>query len=95
MYIVWLCGVAGVFLWPLSFSLPEALIAAGDTRYTMIVGTISMWTARVGLGVVLVRVFGLGVMGVWYAMVVDWLARGIAYILRLRGGRWQEKGIRE
>lgn len=93
--IVWLCGVAGVFLWPLSFSLPEALIAAGDTRYTMIVGTISMWTARVGLGVVLVRVFGLGVMGVWYAMVVDWLARGIAYILRLRGGRWQEKGIRE
>ena len=93
--IVWLCGVAGVFLWPLSFSLPEALIAAGDTRYTMIVGTISMWTARVGLGVVLVRVCGLGVMGVWYAMVVDWLVRGIAYILRLRGGRWQEKGIRE
>ena len=93
--IVWLCGVAGVFLWPLSFSLPEALIAAGDTRFTMIVGTISMWTARVGLGVVLVRVFGLGVMGVWYAMVADWIVRGAAYVLRLRGGRWQEKGIRE
>ena len=93
--IVWLCGVAGIFLWPMSFSLPEALIAAGDTRYTMVTGTISMWTARVGLGLLLARGCGLGLMGVWYAMVVDWLVRGIAYIIRFRGHRWEEKFIRE
>jgi putative MATE family efflux protein len=33
--------------WPMSFALPNALRAAGDARYVMIVASVSMWTVRV------------------------------------------------
>ena len=88
-------GIAGMFLWPVSFSLPQALRAAGDTRFTMLVGSISMWVARVGLGIFLVRFCGVGVIGIWYAMLVDWVIRSAAFLLRIRGHRWEEKAIRE
>ena len=41
----WFSSVA-VFIWPLSFTLPNALRAAGDVKYTMITGILSMWMFR-------------------------------------------------
>lgn len=88
-------GTMGLFIWPLAFQLPQTLRAAGDTRFTMVVSTISMWTFRVILGVVFARNLGLGVVGTWYAMYVDWAARAIAFVLRYRGHRWERMGLQE
>lgn len=93
--LVWLHGVLGAIFWPLSFTLPQALRAAGDTRFTMVGGTISMWTLRVGFGILLGRFWGLGVLGVWIAMCVDWLLRVALFVIRFRGHKWETMGVKD
>ena len=93
--LVWLHGVMGVIFWPLSFTLPQSLRAAGDTRFTMVGGTISMWTLRVGFGILLGRYWGMGVLGVWIAMCVDWLLRVTLFVLRFRGHKWETMGVKD
>lgn len=82
-----------VTLWPLAFPFPNVLRAAGDTRYTMIVSMISMWTLRVGLCYVFVNLLHLGVPGIWYAMYCDWVGRSVCFLLRYRSGKWREKRV--
>ena len=91
--IVWLHGFMGMLIWPLSFTLPQALRAAGDTRFTMVVSSVSMWTMRVGFGVLLGRVLGFGVLGIWMAMFADWLLRIAFFLPRFRGHKWETMAL--
>jgi Na+-driven multidrug efflux pump len=93
-------GVFSVFLWPIGFCLPPAFRAASDVKFTMVISTFSMWAFRVALGYVMaldtVSVFGvfsfpglnMGVMGVWFAMTVDWVFRSVLFFWRFISGRW-------
>lgn len=74
--------------WSTSFILPAGFRGAGDVRFSMTVSMASMWTLRVTLGYVLAIVVGLGVLGVWIGMIVDWVARSAFFGLRLRSGSW-------
>ncbi len=80
-------------VWPLSFAFPNVLRAAGDARYTMIISTISMWAVRFGLSYLLVEFFHLGVPGVWYGMMADWLVRSVLFAFRYRSGKWKTKTV--
>ena len=93
--IIWLHGLVAVVLWPASFTLPQALRADGDTRFTLVVSTVSMWTMRVALGVLLGRFWGFGVVGIWMAMFADWVLRVSFFIPRFLGHKWETMGIRE
>ena len=33
-------------------------------------------------------VFGMGVMGVWIAMIIDWFVRAVLFVFRYRSGKW-------
>jgi putative MATE family efflux protein len=79
--------------WPVSFALPNALRAAGDARYVMIVATVSMWTVRVSAAYLLCFTFGIGPLGVWIAMGADFIGRGSFYLHRWVTGKWQEKRV--
>ncbi len=81
-------AVGAILIWPLSFTLPNALRAAGDVNYTMIVSIISMWIWRVFLSVVLGKYFDMGVAGVWLAMIVDWICRSACFFIRFHKGKW-------
>ncbi len=90
-------SVFSVFVWPLSFVLPNALRAAGDALFTMGVSLASMFTFRLGLSYLLspatlfgIPMLGLGLQGVWIAMCLDWVVRGIFFYLRFRSGKWQD-----
>lgn len=83
-------SAAACFLWPASFTLPHALRAAGDAKYTMFVSIASMWIVRVGFGYLLGGYFGMGVFGVWVAMILDWCCRIPLLYLRYRSNRWQQ-----
>lgn len=79
--------------WPMSFALPNALRAAGDARYVMIAATISMWTVRVSAAYLFTFVLGIGPLGVWLAMGVDFFVRGSFYFVRWVKGKWQDKQV--
>lgn len=91
--IIWMHGLVGMAIWPLSFTLPNALRAAGDTRFTMVVSSVSMWTMRVGFGIFLGRYLGYGVVGIWMAMFVDWVLRIALFIPRFHGHKWESMGL--
>lgn len=85
-------GIA-IFLWPTAFTMPNALRAAGDVKFCMIVSVFSMIAFRIIFSVVFGTWFGLGIIGVWIAMVMDWIFRASVFTIRLSQGRWLEYKI--
>lgn len=85
-------GIA-IFLWPTAFTMPNALRAAGDVKFCMIVSVFSMIAFRILFSVVFGTWFGLGIIGVWIAMVMDWIFRASVFTIRLSQGRWLEYKI--
>lgn len=78
-----------VLFWVPSFTLPNTLRSAGDVIWTMVIAILSMWIFRVGASYLFTYQFGLGLLGVWGAMVIDWVFRGICYTWRYRGHKWE------
>ena len=82
-----------ILLWPTSFTLPNTLRAANDVKYSMIISIFSMWTFRIVFSYILGKQFQMGAIGVWIAMVLDWLFRAICFLLRYRGHKWEKHKI--
>jgi Na+-driven multidrug efflux pump len=83
-------AICCMLIWPLAFSLPNTLRAAGDVRITLIISMFSMWVFRIGFSFLLGRTLQWGVFGIWVAMTIDWLFRAILFVARYRSGKWQE-----
>lgn len=83
-------GVA-IFLWPASFVLPNMLRACNDVKYTMVIAIFSMITFRIGLSYVIGVHMGFMAIGVWIAMVIDWIFRVICFVARYLSGTWRKK----
>lgn len=80
-----------MFIWPVAFTLPNALRAANDVRFTMIVSISSMWIFRIVFSYILGKLFGWGAIGVWVSMIMDWICRTSFFVARYRSGKWQTK----
>ena len=65
-----------------------ALRVAGDTVFAGIVSVSALVLCRCVVGYVLTIPLGLGVPGVWAALVLEWIVRAAAYRIRMRGDRW-------
>lgn len=85
------CAVFDLIFWPMSFTLPNALRASGDAKFTMIVSMCSMWIFRIGFSYLLVPQIGL--LGVWVAMFIDWIVRAVVFLIRFLSGRWKSKTV--
>ncbi|EOS45560.1 MATE efflux family protein [Lachnospiraceae bacterium MD335] len=77
-------------VWVGAFGLPYGFRAAGDVRVPMIVSVCSMWFCRVGICVLLVRVFHFGLMAVWIGIFVDWIVRATVFSVRFVRGKQME-----
>ncbi len=88
-----LCLVMCFTIWPFAFSLPNMLKAVGDVKYILFASFTSMWLCRVGGAYFMVKVLGMGVEAIWYAMYLDWILRGILYATRVISGRWASKQV--
>ena len=80
-------------VWIPAFIPAYGLRAAGDVRFSMITSSITMWTARVILAVVLIRVFHVGPIAVWIGMAADWTLRGIIFLHRYLSMKWLDRKI--
>ena len=88
--IVW-HSVFCMTIWPSAFTLPNALRAGNDVKFTMGISVFSMWMFRIIFSYILGQYFQMGVLGVWVAMFIDWAFRTAAFVLRFRGHRWEQK----
>ena len=86
------CAVANMLFWPMAFTLPNSLRAAGDAVYTMVVSLASMFICRVALSYVFACPWGLGLglLGVWLAMFCDWIVRAVCFLWRFWRGKWKK-----
>lgn len=82
-------------LWPAAFTMPNGLRAANDVKFTMVVSVLSMWICRICMSYVLGTLLGLGVLGTWFAMFLDWVFRILFFAMRLHSNKWQHKSIAE
>lgn len=82
-----------MLLWPVSFTLSHALRAAGDVKYTMVVSVFSMIAFRVCFSAILGMYLGWGALGVWAAMVMDWMFRTVLFVTRFIRGKWRGRRV--
>ncbi len=86
----------------LAFVLAGSLRGAGDVRFPMVVTTVAVWLVRLptgaflGLNVVCIPFtsicmpgFGLGLPGIYGALIVESTLRAVLMYRRFRGGKWQ------
>ena len=86
-------NLLAVALHPTSFNLANSLRAAGDVKYTMYVGVLSMAVFRLGSAFLFGVVLNWGVIGVWIAMGMDWLARSMCFVWRYRREVWRTASV--
>lgn len=96
-------SAVSILIWPVAFGLPCSFRAANDVHFPMAISIFSMWFFRVMLAYFLaqetVSVFGiwsfsgvgLGILGVWIAMTVDWVFRAALFAWRYLSGKWLTK----
>ena len=75
-------------IWSDSYVTPMALRAAGDVMFSTWVSVASLFIGRIAIGYVLTIVLGLGVPGVWLAMMIEWCLRAILLRHRVKGEKW-------
>ena len=80
-------------VWTLSFTPAYGFRAAGDVRFSMIVSTITMWSCRVVVAIVCMRVLKTGPIGVWIGMFADWTVRAVIFSHRYFSMKWATKKV--
>lgn len=80
-----------MLLWPSAFTLPNALRACNDVKFVMYISIFSMFTFRIVFSYIIGLGLGLGAIGVWIAMLMDWVFRVICFIWRFLSGRWRRE----
>ena len=81
-------SVSCVLLWPAAFSVATTLRAAGDVKYPMVISSLSLWIVRIGGSYIIGKFMGMGVFGVWVAMIIDWSVRAVFCNVRYYQGKW-------
>ena len=85
--------ITSTLFWCPSFVLPNALKAAGDARYVMIVAVCTMWLVRVCSAFFMAFTLGFGPVAVYLAMGADFLFRGIFFLKRWLSNKWIDKKV--
>ena len=66
----------------------NALRAAGDVRFPLYIGLVSMWLFSVGFSWLLGIQLGWGLHGIWIALGLDECCRAVAMNIRWKRGTW-------
>ncbi len=74
---------------PFADPLGKGLRATGDVKFTTAVSLFTTIGVRLVFSVLLAIVLNMGVMGIAFAMCLDWVIRGIIFWLRFLRGKWK------
>lgn len=84
LIIDWILELGRVF----NLVIINALRAAGDVKFPVYCGILSMWGVAVVVSYSLGIKLGLGLIGIWIAFTMDEWIRGILMIHRWKGKKW-------
>ena len=86
-----LLRIAGLAMFPLAIEmvLIGALRGAGDTRWPLLFTFVGFLGIRIPLTYLAIDVFQWGVIGAWYAMLIDLVARCLMVLYRFYHGGWK------
>ena len=87
--LIFIHNGCAMLMWPASFVLPNALRAANDVKFTMGVSIFSMLVFRILFSYIIGLKMGYGAVGVWIAMIMDWIFRMTMFLIRFAGNKWQ------
>jgi putative MATE family efflux protein len=73
----------------------SALRAAGDAKFPALIGIFSMWGISVPLSYYFGIYLGYGLLGIWFAFVIDEWLRAILMYMRWRSRVWEGKAVVE
>lgn len=83
-------NIFNALFYPLSGALANGLRAAGDVKFTMYVSIFSTIGCRVVFSVLFGICLNMGVIGIAFAMCLDWMIRTAFFWARFRKGKWKE-----
>lgn len=71
----------------------NALRATGDVNYPFYVGVVVQWGVAVGCGYLFGLHWGWGLVGMWFAFLLDENIRGVIFVRRWNSLKWAKKGF--
>jgi len=71
------------------FAIDGALRGAGDTRFPLMASLSGMYLVRLPLSAILGFGFGLGIIGIWIPLVIEYYYRSAVIATHFRRGRWR------
>lgn len=82
-------NIFNALAFPFADPLGKGLRSAGDIRFTTAVSLATTIGGRLAFSLFLGIVLDMGVMGVAYAMCLDWVLRAVIYWIRFKKGKWK------
>ena len=73
--------------------LSSGLRAAGDVQFSLWSSLLCTVVVRTALSFALGLWLNLGIVGIAWAMVLDWCLKAALDIVRYRGGKWRDKKV--
>lgn len=89
-YLVVIHNVFNAIVYPISGPLSNGLRAAEDVKFTMIVSIASTLLARFVFSIIFAIYLNMGVIGIAFAMCLDWTIRAVIFYCRYRSLKWLE-----
>jgi putative MATE family efflux protein len=86
-------AVAGFFFLGVASILQSAIASAGDTVPNMIISLAMLWAIELPLALLLPRWFGIGVLGIRWAIATGAIFSGVVYLIYFQTGRWKHKTV--
>lgn len=71
----------------------NSMRAAGDIKFPTYLGMASMWGVSVLFGYIFGIILDMGLIGIWIAMAMDEILRGIVVFIRWIKGSWRNKSV--
>lgn len=90
IHLVLIHNLFNAVAFPFADPLGKGLRAAGDVKFTTFISLFTTIGVRLVFSVLLGITLNLGVIGIAYAMCLDWILRGIIFWCRFRRGAWKQ-----
>ncbi|MBQ6348859.1 MAG: MATE family efflux transporter, partial [Clostridia bacterium] len=91
--IVIIHNIFAALVQPFAMPLSSGLRAAGDVQFSLWSSLLCTVVFRTALSFVLGLWLNMGIVGIAWAMVLDWCLKALLDVLRFYSGKWREKKL--